>query len=203
MGQWRMSPSNGMPRQIEGGPMNKLTMVLLASSAIAVVASAPGMAAVHMVGSNNNALVLENGSTHNKTTFNKSPYNTKTYTNVTSTSNRTYTGHKSTLYKKKVDLGHVGWLTYTNGKTVCHSIPGQKAKASKDKNAKIKGKLVQTFVSGSKCKGTVSQFDVNYELKNKKVAQDKFVFTVTKKKWTTTALLARCFGGAKYVIAIR
>jgi len=165
--------------------MDMLTKSLLTGAAVSALAAVPAMATVHMAGSNSNALVLHNGSHHSKTAVGSKTAPTTTYSNVTQTSSAFYTGNESTMYKKKVTLYPGGWYTYTPS-GACSSIPGQKGTHSKDKNAKIKKKTVQVAVSTSHCHATVSQIEPIYKLHNNKISSDSFVFTVSKKKWTTT-----------------
>lgn len=171
--------------------MDNLTKTLLTGAAISALAAVPAMAGVHLaVSQGHNGLVLA-GSTHYKSNF--AP---KKATNVTETVTFTYTGHESTMYHKAVLLGHPnGWITETAGMPgVCQTIPGQKAKSSKDNHAKVKAHVSSVHVTVASttggfpgCTGTVLQYQPNYTLKDKKAKQDMLVFTISKRKWTTSA----------------
>lgn len=170
--------------------MDNLTKTLLTGAAVSALAAVPAMAGVHLaVSQGHNGLRLA-GSTHYKSSF--AP--TKA-TNVTQTVTYTFTGHESTMYHKAVLLGHPnGWITETSGMPgVCQTIPGQKAKASKDPHAKIKAYAASTHVTVASttggfpgCTGTVLQYQPKYTLKDKNATQDTFVFTIGRKKWTTS-----------------
>lgn len=172
--------------------MYNLTKMLLGGAAMSVLAVLPAIAGVHLaMSTGHNGLVLVNGSTHYKTQVTP-----KKATNVTETATFTYTGHESTMYHKFVLLGHAnGWLTTTTGQPgVCQTIPGQKARSSKDTHAKVKAYTASAHVTVASttggfpgCTGTVLQYQPNYELKDKNAAQDKLVFTISRKKWTTSA----------------
>lgn len=181
--------------------MNNLTRTLLSGAALCALAAMPAQASPHLAVSNgHNPLVLANGSTHGKTNILASKY-----TNVTDTVTYTFTGHESTMYKKAVLLGHGnGWITETaNQPDVCQTIPGQKAKSSKDNHAKVKAHSFQTHITVASttggfpgCAGTVTQYEPNYTLKDKNATQDKLVFTISRKKWTTS-------GGGKFNLKLK
>lgn len=172
--------------------MDKLTKMLLAGAALGAFAAAPALASAGLTTGSGHSPLLVNGSIHSKT-----PASGSKYTNVTSTVVFTYTGHASTMYHKAVNLGHPdGWLTYTTGMPgVCQTIPGQKAHAIKDPHAKIKVDTISAHVTLTACTGTVQQYEPVYTLKTKNLTQDTFVFTIKKKRWTTS-------GGGKYNLTI-
>ena len=171
--------------------MDKLTKTLLAGAALSAIIAAPAVASVHLaVANGHNPLVLQNGSQHYK-----SHYTGGKAQNVTVTATYTFTGHESTMYHKAVLLGHPnGWITATTGQPgVCQTIPGQKAKSSKDNHAKVKAYSASQHVTVSAttggfpgCTGTVVQYQPNYTLKDKHASQDKLLFTISRKKWTTS-----------------
>lgn len=172
--------------------MDKLTKVLLAGAALGALAAAPAFAAVGLTTGSGNHPITLNGSTHHKTSVTGSKYQ-----NVTSTVFFTYTGHESTMYHKAVNLGHPdGWITYTTGNPgVCQTIPGQKAKTKKDAHAKIKATTVSEHVTLSACTGTVQQYEPVYTLEDSKAKKDSFVFSISRRKWTTS-------GGGNYNLKI-
>lgn len=169
--------------------MYNLTKTLLSGAALCVLAATPALAGAHL------AISLHNGSIHSKTNITPSKYQ-----NHTVTATYTFTGHESTMYKKAVLLGHGnGWITETKGMPgVCQTIPGQKAKSSHDNHAQVKAHSFRTHITVASttggfpgCAGTVTQYEPDYTLKDKNASQDKLVFTISRKKWTTS-------GGGKY-----
>ena len=183
--------SSGVRRLREGGRregyliprnhMGKLTTTLLTGAALIALSAASAEAKPVLL--DRNGLKVTSSTMHYKTDINGSPITVVTLT----LPSETFTGNHSTMYKKTKDLapGEV-WLTLTANGAHCSNATGkngQKAKFSKDPNARIKAYTYKspgthTFFTSQgatgHCTGTLTLYAPAYELKSKTATADTF-----------------------------
>jgi hypothetical protein len=162
--------------------MNRLTTTLLTGAALIALSAAPTLAISSPV-LLKTGMKGVTGAIHYKTNI-----HTPGLTVVTETlPSETFTGNHSTMYRKTKNLapGEV-WLTITANGQHCSNFTGgagQKAKNSKDANAKIavytyKSAGTHTFFTSNgatgHCTGTLTIYAPAYELKSKTAMTDAF-----------------------------
>jgi len=166
--------------------MDNLTKTLLTGGAMSALAAAPAAAAgapnFHLAVSNgDHALVLKNGSVHNKTGI----HNPKAITK-TQRATFTYTGKESTMYRKKVFLGHgtTWYTTTTKAPNVCKTIPGQRGRVLvQPQGMKVHDhpytQHVSITVTGFHCTGTITFYGPDAYITTKHVNTRTVRFTFT------------------------
>src|SRR5215469_2708826 len=165
--------------------MDKLTTTLLTGAALGALSVAPAMATTHhpmlAVRTAHGAMTVR-GIVHSKTSIHTPGVVKYTFTFPTTFK---FTGNESTMYKNPIDLQGIAWYTVSSGGH-CVDIPGQKAHAILDPNAKIKMHTSKAHITVSACTGTLTFYGPAYRLNNKNASSDTFKW-LDKVRYTTTS----------------
>ena len=166
--------------------MDKLTTTLLTGAAMGALSVAPAMATTShhpmLAVKTSHGAISVRGNFHSKTDVHTPGVTRYTYTFPTTFK---FTGNESTMYKNTVDLQGIVWYTVSSGGH-CVNLPGQKAHAIKDPDAKIKMHTSKVHVTLSACTGTLTFYGPAYRLNNKNASSDTFQW-LDKVRFTTTS----------------
>jgi len=158
--------------------MDKLTTTLLTGAAMSALSVVPALAGAHpmMAVKTAHGAISMKGNTHYKTGIHNPGRTVFTVT----FGNFTYTGARSTLYHKTVDVGPpFVWYTVSTGGH-CVNYHFQHPKATKSTVAKIKvyttkiHTTVHTTNGETVCSGTLTFYGPSYELKSMTATMDSF-----------------------------
>lgn len=173
--------------------MYNLTKTLLAGAALVALSAAPAVSKPALLVPH--GIKVVSGMVHHKTNISNPGRTVLTLT----LPSETFTGNHSTMYRKTKNLSPgETWLTLTANGQHCSNLTGlngQKARFSKDHNARIKAYTYKSpgthtyFTSNGAtghCTGTLTLYAPAYELKNATAATDSFDGLDTIRLTTTT-----------------